>query len=277
MTTAIETIPLTDTVGVEVRGIDIDRLLHDDDLPSWVLDKLDAHGVLVFRQLHLDDASHVTFSKRLGQVEVLGAGAHPEIFLVTLDPARNPIAAYLRGTFDWHIDGLTDDVPIMATLLAAHGVADDGGETEFASTYAAYEGLTPDEQDRFDAIRVVHSIEAAQRRLEPDPSAEQLAMWRARPSKEQPLIWRHENGRRSVVLGPTADHVVGMDRDESRALLESILERATLPGRVYRHDWLLGDLVIWDNRGVLHRALPYPVDSPRDMHRTTLRGTERIG
>ena len=122
----------------------------------------------------------------------------------------------------------------------------------------------------------MHSIEATQRRLTPDPTPEQLAMWRARPAKEQPLIWRHRNGRRSVVLGPTADHVVGMDPAEGEALLADVMARATAPERVYRHEWSVGDLVIWDNRGVLHRALPYDPTSPRDMHRTTLTGEEAI-
>jgi alpha-ketoglutarate-dependent taurine dioxygenase len=276
MTLTIETAKLTDTVGAQVLGVDVDRLLHDDELPAWTHEALDANGVLVFRDLHVDDAAQVAFSKRLGPVEVFGMGEHPEIFLITLDPERNPAAAYLRGTFDWHIDGLTDDVPIMATLLSAHGVAESGGETEFASTYAAYDDLTADEQQRFESIRVVHSIEATQRRLTPDPSPEQLAMWRARPAKEQPLIWRHRNGRRSVVLGPTADHVVGMDSQEGHALLDEVMARATAPERVYRHEWRVGDLVIWDNRGVLHRALPYDPTSPRDMHRTTLTGEEAI-
>jgi alpha-ketoglutarate-dependent taurine dioxygenase len=276
MTVTIETAKLTETVGAEVLGVDVDRLLHDDELPAWTLEALDANGVLVFRDLHIDDAAQVAFSKRLGPVEVFGMGEHPEIFLITLDPAKNPAAAYLRGTFDWHIDGLTDDVPIMATLLSAHGVAESGGETEFASTYAAYDDLTAEERQRFESIRVVHSIEATQRRLTPDPTPEQLAMWRARPAKEQPLIWRHRNGRHSVVLGPTADHVVGMDPIEGEALLADVMARATAPNRVYRHEWRLGDLVIWDNRGVLHRALPYDPTSPRDMHRTTLTGEEAI-
>lgn len=277
MTTTIETVKLTETVGVEVRGVDVGRLLDDDALPAWTLDTLGANGVLVFRDLHIDDSAQVAFSKRLGRVEVFGSGEHPEIFRVTLDPAKNRAAAYLRGTFDWHIDGLTDDIPIMATLLAAHGVAESGGETEFASSYGAYDDLTDEERRRFESIRVVHSIEAAQRRLTRDPTDEQLAMWRTRPPKEQPLIWRHRDGRNSVVLGPTADHVVGMDADEGRALLDDVLARATAPDRVYRHEWRLGDLVIWDNRGVLHRALPYDPASPRDMHRTTLHGDEEIG
>jgi alpha-ketoglutarate-dependent taurine dioxygenase len=267
---------LTDTVGVEVLGADVDRLLHDPHVPAWVHSTLEATGVLVFRELHLDDASHIAFSKRLGKVEVFGTGENAEIFRVTLDPAKNPVAAYLRGTFDWHIDGLTDDIPIKATLLAAHGVADSGGETEFASTYAAYDALTVEEKERFDAVRVVHSIEATQRRLEPNPTPEQLAMWRARPSKRQPLIWCHNDGRKSVVLGPTAESVDGMNHEDGEAMLADLLERSTAPDRVYRHEWKLGDLVIWDNRGVLHRALPYDPMSERDMHRTTLTGDEQI-
>ena len=139
MTLTIDTTKLTETVGAEVLGVDVDRLLGDEELPGWTLDALEANGVLVFRDLHIDDATQVAFSRRLGHVEVLGTGEHPEIFLVTLDPAKNKAAPYLRGTFDWHIDGLTDDIPIKATLLSAHGVAESGGETEFASTYAAYD------------------------------------------------------------------------------------------------------------------------------------------
>lgn len=276
MTSMIETEKLTETVGVEVLGVDVDRMLHDEELPQWILDTLEARGVLVFRNLHIDDAAQVAFSKRLGRVEVFGKGEHPEIFVITLDPAKNRRAAYLRGTFDWHIDGLTDDIPIMATVLSGHAVAESGGETEFASTYAAYEELTDEEKERYESIRVVHTIEASQLRLVPDPTPEQVELWRSRPAKEQPLIWHHRDGRRSVVLGPTADHIVGMDQDEGAAVLDEVLARATAPARVYRHEWQVGDLVIWDNRGVLHRALPYDPDSPREMHRTTLAGDEVI-
>jgi alpha-ketoglutarate-dependent taurine dioxygenase len=267
---------LTPTVGAEVVGVDRDRLVHDDDLPAQVLEALEANGALVFRDLHVDDAAQVAFSKRLGRVEVLGSGEHPEIFLVTLDPARNAAAQYLRGTFDWHIDGATDDIPIMATVLSAHAVAESGGETEFASTYAAHDDLSPEEQERFASVRVVHTIEASQRLVNPDPSPEEVALWRRRPPKTHPLVWRHRSGRRSLVLGATADHVEGMDPDASRDLLDDLLARATAPERVYRHDWSVGDMVIWDNRGVLHRAARYDADSPRDMHRTTIAGDEPI-
>ncbi len=267
---------LSAQVGAEVTGIDRDRLLHDDALPAWTLEALEAHGALVFPGVHVDDDVQVAFSKRLGRVETFGSGPHPEIFRVTLDPAKNPAAVYLRGTFDWHIDGCTDDIPIMATMLSAHAVAESGGETEFASTYGAYEALSDEEKERFASVRVVHTIEASQRLANNDPSPEELALWRSRPTKEHPLVWTHRSGRRSLVLGATASHVSGMDVDEGRSLLADLLARATIAERIYRHRWSVGDMVMWDNRGVLHRACRYDPTSPRDMHRTTLSGEEPI-
>jgi len=122
----------------------------------------------------------------------------------------------------------------------------------------------------------VHSLEASQRRVSADPSPEELARWRARPTHEHPLVWTHRSGGKSLVLGASADYVVGMDLDEGRALLAELLDRATAADKVYSHDWSVGDTVIWDNRGVLHRAAPYDPDSPREMLRTTVRGDEPI-
>ena len=272
----ITTDKLTPTVGALVEGVDRDQLLHDDALPAWTLDALEANGALVFRDLHLDDEAQVAFSRKLGTLEKLGQGEYPEIFLVTLDPTRNPAATYLKGTFHWHIDGCTDDIPIMATMLSAHAVAESGGETEFASSYQAYEHLSDEDKQHCESLRVVHTIEASQRLLNPDPSPEALEMMRQRPAKEHPLVWTHRSGRKSLVLGATADYIVGLDPEESRALLDDLLARATTPDRVYRHVWQVGDVVVWDNRGVLHRALPYDPGSPRDMHRTTFAGDEPI-
>ena len=89
-------------------------------------------------------------------------------------------------------------------------------------------------------------------------------------------MWTHSTGRKSLVLGASADYVLGMDRDAGRALLAELLGRATAPELVYSHSWTVGDTVIWDNRGVLHRAAPYDPDSPREMLRTTVLGDEPI-
>jgi len=272
---------LTDTVGAEVVGVDPARLAADEALGAAVLDALEANGVLVFPGLHVDPAAQVAFCRRLGAIDHNSDGHHPVagIYPVTLDKSKNASAAYLRGTFDWHIDGCTptnDDNPQKATVLSAVQVADRGGETEFANSYVAYEHLDEAEQRQLDCLRVVHSLEASQRRVTPDPTPDELARWRSRPTHEHPLVWTHRSGRKSLVLGASADYVVGMGLDEGRALLADLLDRATQSDLVYSHSWSVGDTVIWDNNGVLHRAAPYDRESPREMLRTTVLGDEPI-
>ncbi|MQY29239.1 TauD/TfdA dioxygenase family protein [Nocardia aurantia] len=267
-------------VGAEITDVDTDRLLTDPTVPGAILEALETHGVLLFRGLHLDAETQVEFCRHLGDLDT-SPGHHPVsgIYRVSLDTAKNSSASYLRATFDWHIDGCTpedDAYPQKATVLSAHAVAETGGETEFASTYAAYDDLSDDEKTRFATLRVLHSLEASQRLVTPDPTPEQLAAWHRRPSKEHPLVWTHTTGRRSLVLGASTDHVVGMEPTASRALLDGLLDRCTAPDRVYRHEWTVGDTVIWDNRGVIHRAAPYEPNSPREMLRTTVLGDEPI-
>jgi len=281
VTTTLAIDRLSDTIGAEVVGVDTDRLAHDDELGAAVLEALEAYGVLVFRDLHLEPEAQVAFCRRVGEVDLSGPNHHPVpgIYRVTLDTKKNATAAYLRATFHWHIDGCTpdhDEAPQKATVLSAKAVAPHGGETEFASTYAAFEDLTTDEQARVLGLRCVYSLEASQRLVTPDPTDDERARWRARKTSEFPLVWTHRDGRRSLVLGASADRIVGMDFDEGRALLDDLLARATRPERVYRHTWSVGDTVMWDNRGVLHRAAPYDADSPREMLRTTILGDEPI-
>lgn len=272
---------LTASVGAEVVGLDSEQLAADDALGAAVLEALEDNGVLVFPRLALTPEAQVAFCRRLGAIDHSSDGHHPVagIYPVTLDKSKNSSAAYLRATFDWHIDGCTptnDECPQKATVLSAKQVAESGGETEFANSYAAYEAFSDEEKERFGALRVVHSLEASQRRITPDPSPELVAKWRSRPTHEHPLVWTHRSGRKSLVLGASADYVVGMNLDEGRALLSELLDRATQPDLVYSHRWSVGDTVIWDNNGVLHRAAPYDPDSPRLMLRTTVLGDEPI-
>jgi len=272
---------LGESVGAEVTGLDPVHLGCDDPAGEAILDALEHSGVLVFRGLWIEPEAQVAFCRRLGEVDHSSDGHHPVpgIYPITLDKSKNSSADYLRATFDWHIDGCTptnDEYPQKATVLSAVQVAEWGGETEFANSYAAYDTLSDEEKDRFGVLRVVHSLEASQRRITPDPTPEQVARWRSRPTHEHPLVWTHRTGRKSLVLGASADCVVGMDLDEGRALLAELLERATVPENVYSHMWSVGDTVIWDNRGVLHRAAPYDPTSSRELLRTTVLGDEPI-
>ncbi|MGC2653006.1 MAG: TauD/TfdA family dioxygenase [Mycobacterium sp.] len=272
---------LSESVGAEVAGLDTAHLTSDASVGEAILDALEDNGVLVFRDLRLDPQAQVAFCGRLGGVDHSSDGHHAVagIYPITLDTSKNSSAAYLKATFDWHIDGCTPlghECPQKATVLSAVQVAEWGGETEFANSYAAYDALTEEEKDRFGSLRVVHSLEASQRRITLEPTPEQLARWRSRRTHEHPLVWTHRSGRKSLVLGASADYVVGMDLDEGRALLEELLVRATVRDKVYSHSWSVGDTVIWDNRGVLHRAARYDPSSPREMLRTTVIGDEPI-
>jgi alpha-ketoglutarate-dependent taurine dioxygenase len=266
----IETKALRPGLGVEVLGA---ADLRDDALIGRCAEALKWRGVLLVRGLGLDDDGQLALCRRLGEVVRLRG---EELFTISLDPSVNPAAEYLKGTFHWHLDGTTDDVPAKATVLTARHVAMTGGGTEFASTYAAYENLSDDERKRCDDLRVVHSLEASQRLVHPEPTEQQAAAWRSMPTHEVPLVWKRRDGRRSLVIGATADHVVGMDPAASRELLDELLAWSTLERFRYTHDWQVGDLVIWDNTGILHRALPYDPASERLLRRVTIVGEEEL-
>ncbi|MCK9900888.1 taurine catabolism dioxygenase TauD [Parafrankia colletiae] len=267
---------LSEHVGVEILGVDVERLRADDDLPGACTAALEEYGVLLFRELHADDESQVEFCRKLGSLAKSAKYRIPEVTEISFDPA-NPNAEYFRSNDRWHLDGCLDAVPPpKAGVLSAHVVAAQGGETEFASTYNAYEALSSAEKERFAKLRVVHTFEAVQRHSYPDPTPEQLAEWASRPERTHPLVWEQRSGRRSLVIGSTTSHVVGLEAAEGRELLDELEQRTTTPDRVLRHTWTVGDMVIWDNRGLVHRACEFDRSKPRVMHRTTLLGDEPI-
>jgi alpha-ketoglutarate-dependent taurine dioxygenase len=271
----IATKEMTPTVGAEVLEVDRDRLLRDPDLPDAILAALEKHGVLLFRQIGIDDEEQVAFGRRLGELVARPGHPIPEITAITQDPG-NRLAEYLRGNLQWHIDGAMDEIPCKAGILCARVIAPGDGATEFASTYAAYDDLGDEEKERLADCRVIHALEATLRPVYADPTPEQLADWRSRPTREHPLVWQHRSGRKSLLFGATADHIVGMDTEDGRALLADLLARATRPERVLHHDWTAGDMVVWDNRGVIHRVTRYETTSPRELHRATVAGDEPV-
>lgn len=272
---AITTAKLSEAVGVEVLDVDVDRLRNDDELAAACLEALEQYGVVLFREVHVDDETQAAFARKLGETALFPAYQNPEIMEISFDPA-NPNAEYLASNDYWHIDGLMDKVPAKAGMLSAHVIADKGGETEFASTYTAYEDLSDEEKQRLDGLRVVHTFEAVQRKSYPDPTPAQLKEWASRPVREHPLVWKHHSGRRSLVFGASAAHIVGMGVAESQELLADLERRATTPDRILRHAWSVGDIVLWDNTGLAHRACPFDRSEPRRLHRSTLVGTEAI-
>jgi len=261
--------PLSETIGSEVHA-DVETLLRPD-IAHKVRDLLIERGVLLFRALGISDEDQVTLAGLIGTVRNEGEKG---IFKITLDNKANAQALYLKGSFLWHMDGTHDTVPVFGSLLSGHVLSAEGGQTEFANSYAAYEALPQDMKDRIACLRVVHSFAVSMTRAGVERTPETEAHWASIPDQTHALVWTHESGRKSLVIGCHASHVVGMDRGESDALLAELMAWITLPRFTYRHEWTVGDMLIWDNTGVLHRAEPYPVGSGRMMHRTTLMGEE---
>lgn len=230
-------------------------------------------GVLVARGLHLDAAEQRAFSETLGRVKEADDDGLQNI---SLDRELNASAEYLKGSFFWHIDGSNDDVPNFAATLTAKRLSETGGTTCFASTYAAYEGLSDEDKERCAGLRVVHDLYASQRMVKPEFTMRDYKAWRSLPAKVHPLVWTHETGRKSLILGASADYVEDMERHASRELLCRLRDWATRDEFVYRHEWELGDLLVWDNTGTMHRVEPYPIDSGRLLIRTTIDGHEAI-
>jgi alpha-ketoglutarate-dependent taurine dioxygenase len=181
---------------------------------------LEQRGVILVPRVKLTDAQQLAFARTLGGVIERGDKG---IFKVTLDPKENVMADYLRGTVLWHIDGFSDDVPTLASMMSARSLSSVGGQTEFANTYAAYDDLPPHRKEQIQKLRVVHTMEATQRDVFSNPSPEQRAAWASFPDKVHPLVWTHRSGRRSLVLGSSASHIVGMEFAEGRVLLAELL------------------------------------------------------
>lgn len=265
----IEVIDLAPKIGSEII-VNKDTLL-SGAYGTRIRALLEQRGVLLIRAIHMTDEEQLTFTETLGPVV-----KEQQVFKITMDAALTPSVEYVKGAFFWHIDGTTLDVPMFAGIMSCRKRSPQGGQTEFANTYAAYDALPEEEKKALENLRVVHMFEVSQRYVNPEPDFEALQQWQKFPAKTLPMAWTHRSGRKSLVLGSTASHVEGMELREGWALLARLRDWATRPEFVYRHEWTEGDLLIWDNTGTMHRAMPYPFDSGRQMHRSQVSGDEPI-
>lgn len=260
---------LKDSIGAEVIA-PVEELLKPE-IAAQVRQILVERGVLVFPRLGISDEDQVRLASLIGTVREEGEQG---IFKITLDNKANAQALYLKGSFNWHMDGTHDQVPVFGSLLSAHVLSQEGGDTLFANSYAAYEALPQDMKDRIADLRVVHSFAHSMAQADIEMTPETEAHWNSIPDQTHALVWTHKSGRKSLVIGCHASRVVGMDPQESAALIRELMDWVTQDRFTYCHKWTVGDMLIWDNTGVLHRATPYALGSGRMMHRTTLMGEE---
>ncbi|MGH6898609.1 MAG: TauD/TfdA dioxygenase family protein [Geminicoccaceae bacterium] len=276
---ALEVRALSPTFGAEIVGVDLAEPMSDAFFDR-IYDAFLGHQLLLFRGQHFEPGDQVTFARRFGSVQVhvmnqYHAEGHPEIYdLSNLGADGRPTGRHPdRGTVHWHTDGSWARRTGQATLLYAIEVPTTGGETRFASMYDAYDALDDATRRRLAPLRAVHSLDFSRtRRHGEDPMTE--AQKKARPPVDHPIIRIHpETGRNCVFLGDHAWYVQGMPLEEGRRLIEDLNAGVIDPERVYTHCWRRGDLVVWDNRCMLHKAEPYDVArQARVMRRCTVVG-----
>lgn len=269
--------------GVEVRGVDLSLPL-DADAFGQIQNAFNEHAVLVFPDQDLDDEQQIAFSLRFGPLETSirkdrkRRVTHPQISDISnideydrIVDADDERAIYNVGNQLWHSDSSFKRVPAMASLLSAREVPPEGGETEFADMRAAWEALPEEARRRVEGLVAVHDFVYSRGLIGYDQftDAERAAV----PPVQQALVrTRPVTGRKALFLGSHASHIVGWPVEEGRRLLRELLEFATQPRFVYWHTWRVRDLVMWDNRCVLHRGRPWDPGYRRVMHRTTVAG-----
>ena len=244
---------------------------------------LDDHSVLGFRDQSLDDERQVAFSRRFGPLETSGkanpaTGTHfarqSNLDINTGEPiaAEDRRMVYQKGNYLWHSDSSFKAMPSLCSLLSARIVPPVGGNTEFATMTAAYDALPAEIKAKLEDLVAEHSLvysreTVSAESLTAEMKAELPGAWQAMV-RENPV-----NRRKAIYAGAHASHVIGRPRAEGRAFIAWLNEFATQPQFVYSHAWREGDLVIWDNRAVLHRATAYDaVSHKRLVQRTTVNG-----
>jgi taurine dioxygenase len=265
-------------LGAEVQGLALSAV--DDATFPEIYQAFLKHQLLLFRDQELPPGEQVAFARRFGEVQVhvmnqYHASAHPELYtLSNLGADGKPSGKHPdRGTMAWHTDGSWQKRTTKATMLYAEVMPSTGGDTGFADMYAAFEAMSPDEQRRLEALRVMHNLDFSRnRRHGEEPMTD--AQRRAVPPVEQPVVRVHpETGRKAIYLGDHAEQVVGMAYEEGRAFIDGLNDRAVAIGRTYFHAWRPGDLMVWDNRCLQHKAGSYDTATePRVIRRCTVLG-----
>ncbi|MGH7397139.1 MAG: TauD/TfdA dioxygenase family protein [Candidatus Rokuibacteriota bacterium] len=274
--------PLTPRFAARIDGADIGRPL---DAATWAAIRaaFEEHSVLVFRGAALDDEKQIAFSLRFGSLEVTRsmnpAAGTPFARQSNLDirtgeviPPEDRRMVYQLANMFWHSDSSFKPVPSLCSLLSGRIVPPEGGATELASARAAYPSLSDELKRRVHTAMAVHDFSWSRDQVQPGfYTAEERAVYP--PVRHRIVRANPVNGRRALFLGAHASHVDGLPLEEGRALLRTLLAHVTQPEFVYRHEWQEGDLVVWDNRCVLHRATPYDTARhQRLMQRTTVGG-----
>jgi alpha-ketoglutarate-dependent 2,4-dichlorophenoxyacetate dioxygenase len=285
---SITVTPITPSFVAEVSDIDLAQPLQPNDREA-IEDAINRYAVVVFRGQTLTDAQQIDFSAQLGPIHSSAQRArHTGIKhrrerteladISNLDGDGKVLEANAKRRLDWlanrlwHTDASFRAIPGALSLLYAHVIPDEGGDTEFADLRAAYDALPAVTKKQLEGLVAIHSIWHSRGQLDVNRAKyteEELA---SLPPVPQRLVRTHPGShRKTLYLAAHASHIDGMPIPDGRLLLMDLMEHATRPPFVHAHKWREGDLVIWDNRCTMHRARPFDTTKVRDLRRVTTR------
>jgi alpha-ketoglutarate-dependent 2,4-dichlorophenoxyacetate dioxygenase len=267
----------------EVSGVDLRNPVDSGTLEAIVA-AWDTYGVLVLRDQRIDDAQQMDFSEKLGALAKTSLVLRPD-YKARLDPRITDISnldeenrvvgahhhrhLYALANRFWHTDNAFRRVPAKYSLLSARAIPSEGGETEFADMRAAYDALPEKRKSWLEGKIAMHSIVYSREIIGfTDYSPEERE---GLPAVPHVMVRTHPgSGRKSIYLASYAYEILGMPTPEARMMIHDLMEHATQRQFVYTHHWRVGDLVMWDNRCMMHRARDYDTTQKRDLHRTTV-------
>ena len=270
--------PLHADFGARVSGVDFSAGV-DPGTAAQIHALIDEYSFVLFPGQARNDEWQFAFTQALGNPEPshVAKGEGKLEYFGTIGNVQQDGSVlgndhrktrFLTGNNLWHTDASFKPVPAMLSIMCAYETPSEGGETLFVSNRAAYDRLDEDEQARLDPMIGVHDYVFSRSKVGPDAVTPELAA--TLPPVRQRLVRRNPgNGRKNLFIGSHVREIEGMPEPESRALLDGLVEHATAANAIYAHPWQPGELVIWDNRCLLHRGAGYDADKHRRYMRQT--------
>ncbi len=276
MATELRISPTDATLGAIITGIGLSAV--DDKSWSAIEEAFHEYAVLIFPGQHMSAEAQVAFGKRFGAIEHLVADKE----IVPISNQREDGSLYedqehraqiLRGNEGWHTDSSYMRLAAKASILSAQRIPSADGQTEWADMRAAYDTLDQTIKERIAGLSAYHSLYHSQAKIGHQAALGASYGFHDENPPLRPLVKVHPvTGRPALYIGRHGYGIPGLSPEESEKLLDDLVTFACQPPRTYRHDWQVGDLVIWDNRCVLHRARPYDRRESRVMMHTRIAG-----
>ena len=273
--TELKTIPLNPHFGVEVTGLPLADFVPNGRFPE-LRELFEEHSALLFRAQDFDDEAHLELARAFGAIEDRKADEREEGEAFTIPKVTNVVAdsslagdmdmhrLHLESNFLWHTDSTFIPTPALTNILVARVVTSKGGATELASTRAAWAAMPEALRTRIQGRGIWHHYSVSRAKISPELAKH--PMFHKWPATHWKSVWTNPvNGREALYLASHAYQVDGYGADESKALLEELIEYCTRAEFVYSHKWEAGDVLLWDQRAVMHRGTPWPQDQPRTL------------